>query len=142
LHAAAAGGDAGSEDAVADRDRGDGLSHFGDRADRFVAEDRPRSHRWHVALENVQVAAADGAGVDPDDDVGRGFERWVGHFLPLTRIGTVEHESLHGVSFGFFDSASRAPSAGQGFTAVLAAELRTSAGGRGSSGQRCNVQVR
>ena len=42
-----------------------------DGADRLVAEDRPRRRLRHVAFENVQVGAADRAGVDADDDVRR-----------------------------------------------------------------------
>ena len=84
LLAAAARGDARREHTVADRDRRNGLAHLGDRADRFVAEDRPRLHRRHVALENVQVAAADGGSMAPDDDVGRGLESAAGNVAPPT----------------------------------------------------------
>ena len=44
-----------------------------DGADRLVAEDPAVGHRGHVALEDVQVGAADRDGVDPDDGVGVGW---------------------------------------------------------------------
>ena len=66
-----------------------------DGADGLVAEHAARLHLGHVALEDVQVGAADGDGVDPHDGVvsdpgspGRGPPP-----RPLARA--VVHESLH-----------------------------------------------
>ena len=65
-----AGGDAGHEDPVADGDvlhpGADGL----DGADGLVAEDPPVGDGGDVALQDVQVRAADRHGVDPHDGVG------------------------------------------------------------------------
>ena len=49
----------------------DGVADLGDRADGLVAEDAAVGDRGDVALQDVQVGAADGGGVDLDHDVGR-----------------------------------------------------------------------
>ena len=68
--AGAAGGDARDEHPVADLD----VLHAGadrlDGADGLVAEDAPVGHGRDVALQDVQVGAADRDGVDPHDGVG------------------------------------------------------------------------
>ena len=51
-------------------------------ADRLVTEDRPGCHLGHVALEDVQVGAADGGRVDADDHVRWLLNHRVGHGLP------------------------------------------------------------
>jgi hypothetical protein len=43
---------------------------FLDRADRFVAEDAAVGHGWDVALEDVQIGAADRHGIHPHDGIG------------------------------------------------------------------------
>ena len=69
--AAAARGDAGDEHAVAGLERRDRVADLDDRADGLVAEDRAGLHLGHVALEDVQVGAADRGRVDADDRVRR-----------------------------------------------------------------------
>ena len=80
--AAAAGRDARHEHAVAGRDRRHRRADLGDRADRLVAEDRPGSHVGHVALEDVQIGAADRRRVDADDRVRRLLDPWFRAPLP------------------------------------------------------------
>ena len=82
--AAPARADARDEHAVADGDRRDGRADLDDGADRLVAENRSRLHLGHVALEDVQVGAADRRRVDPDDRVGRLDDRRVGDGLPCS----------------------------------------------------------
>ena len=67
----------------------------GDRADRFVAEDPAVGHRGHVALQDVQVGAADRGRVDADDHVGRLLDRGVRDVLPGLRARTVVDQRLH-----------------------------------------------
>ena len=54
---------------------GDRRAHLLDDADALVPEDPAVGHRRHVALQDVQVGAADGGGRDPDDGVGRLLDR-------------------------------------------------------------------
>ena len=61
-------------------------------------EDRARTHLGHVALEDVQVRAADGDGVDPDDRVGGVLDAGVRDLLPGGLPGAVEDEAFHGAS--------------------------------------------
>ena len=94
--ARAACGDTRDEDLVARLDVLDGCSDFLDGSDRLMAQDAPVGHGWHVALEDVQIRSADRDGVDADDRIGVGLERWLGHFLPSLLTWAVVHESLHG----------------------------------------------
>ena len=67
-----------------------------DGADRFVAEDPSVGHRGHVALEDVQVGAADRDGVDADDRVGVGLAAsGLGTSSHALLAGTVVDERLH-----------------------------------------------
>ena len=93
--AASARGDARDEYAVAFRQcgyRGPGLD---DEADRLVAEDRARSHLGHVALEDVQIGAADRRARDLDDRVGRSFDLRVRSGFPGLFAWAVIDECLH-----------------------------------------------
>ena len=81
--------------AVAWRDRADAGADLQHGADRLVAEDRPGRRLGHVALEDVQVGAADRRGVDPHDRIGRVDDRRVIDRVPATFAGAVVHESLH-----------------------------------------------
>jgi hypothetical protein len=60
-----------------------------------VAEHPPVGHRGHVALEDVQVGAADRGRVDADHDVGRVHDGGVGDVLPALAARTVIDERLH-----------------------------------------------
>jgi hypothetical protein len=75
--AAAARGDAGHEDAVPLLQRRDRVAGLDDRADGLVAEDRAGLHLRDVALEDVEVRAADRGRVDPHDGVGLGGDRGI-----------------------------------------------------------------
>ena len=94
--AAPAGGDARDEDAVADGDGGDGRADLDDGADGLVSEDRPGLHRGDVALQDVEVRAADRRCVDPYDGVRRVDDGRVGSRLPGPLTGPVVDECLHG----------------------------------------------
>ena len=98
--AAPARGDRGHEHPVAllqRRDRGAGLDH---RADRFMAEDAALGHRGHVALEDVQVGAADRRRLDLDDHVGRVLDARIVDVVPGPLPRTAEYECLHVSPFG------------------------------------------
>ena len=66
-----------------------------DRADGLVAEDPSRFHLGHVALEDVQIGAADGDRVDPDDHVLRVLEVGQRDIDPRLAAGAVVHERFH-----------------------------------------------
>ena len=72
-----------------------GRSHGLDGADRFVAEDASRRHFGDVALQDVEVGAADRHGVDAHDRVRVGEDPRIGNLFPCLASGTVVHECLH-----------------------------------------------
>ena len=78
----AARADAGDDDAVADREVAHRRADLEDGADALVPEDPALGHSGHVALEDVQVGAADRGRVDPDDGVGGIDELGVGDLVP------------------------------------------------------------
>ena len=92
---APAGGHAGEQHPVAGGDRGDGGANLLDGADGLVAEDRAGRGLGHVALEDVQVGAADRGGVDAHDRVGRLDQGRVGDRVPTALAGAVIDEGLH-----------------------------------------------
>ena len=99
--------DTGDDDAVAGLQRRHGGTDFGDGADALVAQDAPVLDCGHVPLENVQVGAADGGGLDLDDDVGGLLDGWIRYFFPRLLARTVVDHRLHdtasvslGTSFG------------------------------------------
>ena len=67
----AAGGDAGDQDAVSRLERGDGRPDLVDDADALMAENAARLTGRDVALEDVQVGAANRRFRHLDDRVGR-----------------------------------------------------------------------
>ena len=93
--ACAARGDARDEHPVADLDRLDTGADGLDRPYRLVAEDPSVGHRGNVTLEDVEIGAADGDGVDADDRVGVAQDRWLWRVLPGLLAGSVVHERLH-----------------------------------------------
>jgi hypothetical protein len=93
--ATAAVGDRRDDHLVARRQPGHGGAEFGDRADRLVAENPSVRDGWHVALEDVQVRAADGRGVDPDDRIGGVLDGRIGDLFPRLGGGTVVDQCLH-----------------------------------------------
>ena len=96
--AGTAGADAGDDHPVADLDGRDGRAGLHDGADALVAEDPTGGDRRDVALEDVQVGAADRGGLGADDDVGRLDDDRVRDVLPSLFAGTVVHECLHGAT--------------------------------------------
>jgi hypothetical protein len=95
--AAAAGGDARQQHPVALTDRADARPGLQDRTDGLVAEDPARGDLGHVALEDVQVGAADGDGVHPHDRVGVVDELGVGNLFPPLVPWAVVDDGSHGV---------------------------------------------
>ena len=57
---------------------------------------RARPYLGHIALEDVQIRAADGDGVDPHDGVGGVLDGGVRDLLPGGLPGAVEDEAFHG----------------------------------------------
>src|SRR4029077_1651885 len=70
-----------------------------DRADGLVTEDRARLDLGDVALEDVEVCAADRGRVDADDCVGWILNGRVGLLFPSAKPRPVVDECLHGSSF-------------------------------------------
>src|SRR5262249_15822395 len=61
----------------------------------LVAEDAPLGHCRHVALEDVQIRAADRGRVDLDDHVGRLLDARIGDRVPRLFTGSAVYECLH-----------------------------------------------
>ena len=66
-----------------------------DRADGLVPEDAPVGDRGNVALEDVEVRAADRHGIDSYDGIGVVDDGRLGHLLPRLLTRTVVHECSH-----------------------------------------------
>ncbi|GDY47491.1 hypothetical protein SANT12839_083730 [Streptomyces antimycoticus] len=94
--AVAAGRDAGEQHPVAGPDLADIGTGLDDLADPLVAEHPAGADARQLAAEDMQIGAADGRGVDPDDGVGGGLEFGVGHLLPGGLLRPVEDECFHG----------------------------------------------
>ena len=62
-----------------------------------MAEDPTGRHLGKVTLQDVQVAPADGGGVDHDDGIGGVDHLRVGYFVPTLLVGTVVDECFHGM---------------------------------------------
>ena len=72
-------------------DRGAG---FLDGTDGLVPENATLLDLRDVALEDMQIGAADRHRVDPHDDVGIGSEVGIRHFFPAALPGTVRRRGL------------------------------------------------
>src|SRR4030095_15123438 len=94
--AAPAGRDTGDQDAVALADVLDGVAGLDHRPDGLVAQGAPLGAGGHVTLEDVQVGAADGGGVDLDDRVAGVLQLGIRLGLPLLAVRSVVDERLHG----------------------------------------------
>jgi hypothetical protein len=88
-------GDARHQHPVAGRDRADRSPDLFDSAYGLVAEDAPVGNLRHVALEDVQVGAADGHRVDPDDRVLGIAQGWLGDVAPRVAAGAMVGERFH-----------------------------------------------
>lgn len=95
VHAASASRDARDQNLVPLPHIHDGGPGLDDRPDGLVPQGAPIGHRGDVPLEDVQVRAADGRGVDPDYRVGRIFDLGVRLRFPLLVPRAVENQSLH-----------------------------------------------
>ena len=73
--------DARDQDALSRLERGHAWAYLVDDARAFMAENAPRLAGCDVALENVQVRAADRRLVDLDDGVGGGIDHRLGSFF-------------------------------------------------------------
>ena len=93
--AGAARCDARHENTVADAESLDACADRFHGADRFVAEDAAVGDGGHVALQDVEVCTADRDGINANDGVGVGLERWVGHVFPCLASGSVIDERTH-----------------------------------------------
>ena len=85
---------AGGDHAVPHGEPAHRLADLGDRPDTVVPEDPAVGHRGHVALEDVQVGAADRGG-HRDDHIGRVDDPRIRHLLPRLSARSVVDESLH-----------------------------------------------
>ena len=94
--AAAAFRDGRDQHAVTDPEALDRVTHLSDGADRLVAEDAALGDRGDIALENVQVGAANRGGIDPHHHVGRFLNRRVRNLFPRLLPGPVIDKRLHG----------------------------------------------
>jgi hypothetical protein len=99
--ASPAGADARHQHAVARCDRGHAGADLFDGADSLVPEDGTRGGLRDIALEDVQVGAADRRGVDPHDGVGRIQDGRIRDGVPGALAGTVIDEGLHDTPLGF-----------------------------------------
>ena len=87
--------DAGDQDAVAGREPVHAVADLVDGAHGLMAEDPPGVHLGHVAGQDVQVGAANGGRVDPDDGVALVDDLRVGNLFPRLPAGTVINKRLH-----------------------------------------------
>src|SRR5207248_1578218 len=75
-----------------------GLGGFDDGADDLVAEDEGELRADQLAVEDVEVGAADGAGADFEEHLARLFGSRVRLVLePQRRSRSVQHHRAHGV---------------------------------------------
>src|SRR5690242_9953679 len=92
--ASSARGDTRDEDPVAGdegRYRGPDVGHH---ADALVPECATLLHRGHIALQNVQVSAANCAGRDADNRIGGLLEHRTGAFFPGATAGTAIDQAV------------------------------------------------
>jgi hypothetical protein len=93
--AAAAFRDGRDQHAITDRESLDRPTDLGDGADSFMTEDAALGDRGDIALEDVQVGAADRSGVDPHHHVRRFLDRRVRNLFPCLLPGPVIDQRLH-----------------------------------------------
>jgi hypothetical protein len=93
--ARAASGDAGDEHAVARDDLLHARADRLDGADRLVAQDAPVRDLGYVALQDVQVGAANRHRIHAHDHVRIGTDLRLGDVLPRLAPRPVIHECLH-----------------------------------------------
>jgi hypothetical protein len=95
VFALAASADAGDQHPVARLERRDGGSDAVDDADPFVPQDAARFAAGQIALEDVQIGAADGRPCDLDDRIRRRLDFWLRMVFPALLARAVIDERLH-----------------------------------------------
>ena len=86
------------DDAVAHLELLDLGADLDDLAHELVADDVAVHHARHVAVVEVQVGAADGAGGDPDDGVARILDLGIGNLFAADVARLVPDKRLHGAA--------------------------------------------
>ena len=99
VRAGAAADRRGDHHAVAGPQVADPGADLLDHAHALVPEDRPRLHPRHGAAHEVQVGAADGAGGQAHDRVGRLADLRLGDVVEADVADVVEHHGLHEAPF-------------------------------------------
>ena len=98
-HVAPPAGDVeGDHDSVSGLDLGYLGAHGLDNSHGLVAQDVALVHKGAHDLVKVQIGAADPAGGDPDDRVGRLLDRGIRHGVDADVSPAVERDGLHGKS--------------------------------------------
>src|ERR1700687_6020332 len=90
----AAGGEEAGDHTVARLETLDLGAHVLDDADELVAEQLARAHR-DVPVVHMQIRTADGPERDPDQDVARILDRWLGNVHELDLTLTLKGQRLH-----------------------------------------------
>src|SRR5690606_23900139 len=96
VFALAAGRDARDQHPVALLEVADAFAHFLDDADAFMAQNAPGLHRGYVALEDVQVGAADGGAGDAHDRIGGFLNPGNGYVVETAFAGAAVDNGFHG----------------------------------------------
>ena len=68
-----------------------------------MTEDPSRRHLGEVPLQDVQVAATDSRGVDPNNSIGVVNECRIRNFVPALVVGPVIDECFHGVTLSLVE---------------------------------------
>src|SRR3546814_3662792 len=93
IFAARAGGDAGDQDMITSLEAAHRSAHLFDDPDTFMAENPARLASGDIALENVQVSAANRRFRDPHNRVGRRLQVGLGAFVEAFLARTVINRS-------------------------------------------------
>ena len=81
-------------DAIADLDADDLIADINDRAAELVPDDDRVAGRRELAIDDVDIGAADAAGADLDDDVLRPGHR-LRHILNPDHAGLFDYDRFH-----------------------------------------------
>ena len=117
--------DARHQHAVARRDGGHTGADRLDGPDRLMPEDGARRGLRDIALEDVQIAAADRRGVDPHDGIGGIHDRRIRDGVPGALAGAVVDEGPH-AGTGAIGAAGVGSVDAAGFGSRIQRTVRTS----------------